>query len=290
MNFTNKYNLPNELISWIKTDEYDYQQGVISATTLLQPARAYALKKNNYDKLQVDLTNIVSSRIGSVIHDSLAECVAIDEGRGDFKEKRFYVQVSGRKISGKIDLFLNHTVKDYKTTTVYKYLKKDFKDYVRQLSIYRYILVKNGLTVNDFGCIYFLFNDWSKKDLNKDGYPQSKILQQKLQLMSVDDTEKFIIDKLNEFDSALFKLPECTSEQLWQTETTYAVMKNLDAARAIRVFATKHEAEQFNDGKLNVIVERKGVAKRCEYCSVYPICQQCQKMIAENRVANLIKE
>ena len=290
MNFTNRYNLPEELISWIKTDEYDYEPGVISATTLLKPARAYALKKNNFDKLEVDLTNIVASRIGTVIHDSLANCVEINEERGDFKEKRFYVQVLGRKISGKIDLFFNNTVKDYKTTNVYKYLKKDFKDYIIQLSIYRYILVKNGFNVNDFGCIYFFFNDWSKKDLNKDGYPQSKILQQKLQLMSINDTEKFIIDRLNEFDSALLKLPECTSEQLWQTETTYAVMKNLDAARAIRVFATKHEAEQFNDGKLNVIVERKGMAKRCEYCSVYPICQQCQKMIAENRVANLIKE
>lgn len=287
MKFTNKYNLPEAFVTWIKTDEYDYEPGVISATSLLGPARAFALKKNNYDKLEVDLSNIISSRMGTIIHDSLAECIEIDETRGDFKEKRFYVEVNGQKISGKIDLFFDNTVKDYKNTSVYKYIEKDFDDYIKQLSIYRYILVKNGYNPKDYGCIFFLFNNWSKKDLDKPNYPPSRIFEQKIDLMGIEETEKFIIDRLNAFKEALVNLPLCTKEELWETNSTYAVMKTLDAARAIRVFNTKDDADSFNrDGK-NVVVERKGIAKRCEYCSVHPICEQCQKLIAEGRASNL---
>ena len=45
MKFTNKYNLPQHICDWLGFDEYDYQAGAISATTLIGPARAWALKQ-----------------------------------------------------------------------------------------------------------------------------------------------------------------------------------------------------------------------------------------------------
>lgn len=290
MNFTNKYNLPEEFIDWIKKDDYDYEYGVISATALLSPPRSWALRKNNWDRLEVDLTNIISSRFGTIVHESLAECIKIDESRGDFKEKRFYTVVNGQKISGKADLFVDHTVKDYKTTSVYKYLKQDYSDYIKQLSVNRYILIKNGYEVNEVGSIYFIFNDWNKKDIIKEGYPSARIVEVKMPLMSVEETENFIIKRLELFNNALTDLPLCSKEELWETESTFAVMKTLDAARALRVFPTKEEADAFNAENKNIVVERKGIVKRCEYCSVHPICEQCQQMISENRVANLTKD
>ena len=40
MNYTNKYNLPEHICAWLAADDYDYNPDVISATTLIGPARA----------------------------------------------------------------------------------------------------------------------------------------------------------------------------------------------------------------------------------------------------------
>lgn len=289
MKFTNNYCLPEEFFDWLTKDDYDYEYGVITSTALLSPPRAWALRKMHWDKLEIDLTNIIQSRFGTIIHESLAESIKIDESRGDFKEKRFYTVVNGQKISGKPDLFINHTIKDYKTTSVYKYINKDYSDYTKQLSINRYILIKNGYEVNDVGSIYFIFNDWNKKNISDSNYPHAKIIQVKLNLLSVQQTEKFIVQRLTLFENALKQLPLCTKEELWETDSSFAVMKTIDSARALRVFTTRKDAENFNIDKNNIIVERKGIVKRCEYCSVHSFCQQCQKLIEENRVANLTK-
>ena len=47
MKYTNKRDFPDFVVEWLKHDEYDYDENAFSATTLMQPPRSYALKKQN---------------------------------------------------------------------------------------------------------------------------------------------------------------------------------------------------------------------------------------------------
>ena len=55
MKYTNNKNYPIWIEQWLKNDTYDYDKNTISATTLLIPARIYALKILNEDKLNSEL-------------------------------------------------------------------------------------------------------------------------------------------------------------------------------------------------------------------------------------------
>lgn len=90
MKFTNKFNLPQHICDWLAFDEYDYNPDTISATTIIGPARAWALKRLNADKLTMDYSDLLAIRYGTAIHDSL-EKVGV-YGEGDFREKRFFAQ------------------------------------------------------------------------------------------------------------------------------------------------------------------------------------------------------
>ncbi|UKI34093.1 MAG: hypothetical protein L6W00_12240 [Lentisphaeria bacterium] len=71
MKFTNKFNLPRHICDWLAFDEYDYNPDTISATTLIGPARAWALKRLNADNLTMDYSDLLAVRYGTAIHDSL---------------------------------------------------------------------------------------------------------------------------------------------------------------------------------------------------------------------------
>ena len=71
MKYTNKHNFPDFVVQWLQTDEYDYEENTLSATTLMQPARAYALKKQNWEHLEIDVSDLIASRYGTAIHDSV---------------------------------------------------------------------------------------------------------------------------------------------------------------------------------------------------------------------------
>lgn len=285
MIYTNKFNVPNEFCEWIK--QPDYKQNIFNVSTFLQPPRAFAIKKNNFQKLQIDLVGLINSKINKIVSESLLNCISIDEDKGDFKNKEFTVDINNITISNNIDLFKDSIIQQYKNTTVYKFLKKDFKEYIEELSIKKWMLYKNGIQSKQHGIIYFVFNDWNKKDIIKEGYPQSKIIQYKIDLMTIEQTQNFINNKLIQFNKATVQLPLCSKEELWQGDSVFAVMKTIDSPRAIRVFNTKEEAQQFNSTNNNIIVQRKATAKRCEYCLAYKFCDQCKKMVEQNLVANI---
>jgi hypothetical protein len=167
MNYTNRHNIPPHICKWLELDSYDYDPNVISATTLINPARAFVLKKLHADDLTMDYSDLLSARYGTAIHDSLEKAGVF--GKGDFKEKRFYCEVLGVTISGKVDAVIDGVIRDNKSTSVWKFVKQEFDDYIKQLSIYRYILHRNGIETESFGMIDFFFTDWKKSDAEKSG-------------------------------------------------------------------------------------------------------------------------
>lgn len=283
MKFTNKYNLPRHICDWLAFDEYDYNPDTISATTLIGPARAWALKRLNADNLTMDYSDLLAVRYGTAIHDSL-EKVGV-YGEGDFREKRFYAEKMGFTISGKPDALIDGVIRDNKSTSVWKIVHGEFDDYVKQLSIYRWLLHQNGIEATGHAFIDFFFTDWKKSDAAKGGgYPPLRYQEQQIELWTVEQTDSYLEERLSEFAFALGSLPECTPEELWQDPAKYAVYRKAGQARAFRLLETAEEAQKLADEIGGVVEYRPAKAKRCCYCTAAPFCEQYTKLKADGLI------
>lgn len=283
MKFTNKFNLPQHICDWLAFDEYDYTPDTISATTIIGPARAWALKRINADKLTMDYSDLLSPRYGTAIHDSL-EKVGV-YGEGDFREKRFYAEKMGFTISGKPDALIGGVIRDNKSTSVWKIVHGEFDDYIKQLSIYRWLLHQNGIEAAGHAFIDFFFTDWKKSDAVKGGgYPPLRYQEQRIELWSLEQTDAYLDERLSDFAFALGCLPECTPEELWQDPAKWAVYRKAGQAKAFRVMNTAEEAQKLADEIGGVVEYRPAKAKRCNYCTAAPFCEQCRQLKAAGLV------
>lgn len=278
MNFTNKHHMPEHICRWCAADEYDYRPGVYSATTLIAPARAFVLKKQHADELTMDYADLLKTRLGTAIHDSLEKLAVY--GDSDFREKRFFAEIMGCTVSGKMDAVIDGVIRDNKSTSVWKFVKKEFDDYVKQLSIYKWILHKNGIETAEYAYIDFFFTDWKKSDAEKGGdYPPVLYQEQRIELMALDETESYIIERLNEIIFAETSLPECSKEELWTRDECWAVYVKAGQSRAKKICKTEEEAKRYAaENHLGYIEHRPGKAMRCNYCTAAPWCDQYKRM------------
>ena len=313
MNYTNSSNIPLALAVFLATDDYDYEPNVISATSLLKPIRPLILAKRvPKSDMQVDVSSLVSSRMGSAIHAAIEKAwlnptqalkmlgypervwskVVINPTEvkdGDipiYMEQRAYKDVMGLRVSGKYDFVAEGKVQDFKSTSVYTYLNQTNKDkYILQGSIYRWL--NEDTITRDTMDIHFIFTDWNKKDSvsNKD-YPPNRVHTQSLQLMSVQETDAWVRNKLNQIkmyeDTDEKELPKCTDEELWRKETVFKYYKNpSNRTRSTRNFKTYNEAMQYfvEQGSVGIVVEVKGQVVACKYCNAFALCSQKDKLI-----------
>lgn len=298
MQYKNKLGLPQYIVDWLLADNYDYNNApnTISATTLLKPLRAQVLSYRHASELEVDVSELIASRYGTSIHDSIEKV----QTPGVQKETRVSrtVEVDGVvfTVTGKYDLLVQEddgtfTLRDIKTTSVWSYIHggKD-KDYRAQLSIYRWLLSETH-NLNPSAFIDFYFTDWQGVKARTDkSYPQSRIQPgYKIDLLSVEDTDKMIREKLKTFkefrDVHDHFLPECTKEELWASEDTYAVYK-IGNKKATKVFKDRDSAENFSESKgKSTVSHRPGKVKRCNYCSAAPFCNQFERLKELNQIA-----
>ena len=318
MNLTNITDLPLDLAVWLASDDYDYVPDTISTTTLLKPVRQIILAKRA-DKIQrnVDITDLVASRMGTALHDSIEKAwngdykkalrklgyaeseldlIAINPEINDpdkyniYMEQRFHHEFMGRTITGKFDLVLNGQLKDHKSTGVYTYIKKSNIDkFVLQGSIYRWgrqDIIRNSTVV-----INYIFTDWSKLDSIKNkNYPQSRLITETYPLLSLDDTEKYLADKINLLnlyaDTPEPDLPPCTREDLWQDDDVYRYYADASKAgkigtRCTKVFTTSVEAYAYAaQQQKGAVIVSSGKVKACNYCAAYNLCTQKDAFLA----------
>ena len=293
MKFTNRFGFPEYVVDWLSHDEYDYEEGVISATTLLSPPRAYALIKRYRNQLEIDVSELIAAKYGTALHTSIENAPI----RNTYiQEKRIYGEIDGIKISGKPDMVKKcpaadkkqHQLIDIKSTSVWTFIygSKD-EDYKKQLSIYRWLLLKNGIETSIQAEILMLFTDWnkSKAKFDPENYPPARLATKKLNLLDYKETESFMKERI-----ALLKCAEkledkdlfnCSQEELWQEKTRYALTKP-GRKTAIRVFDNLEAANLFlNDSDVinrygnNIRIEtRPGKVKRCNYCLACKFCSQ----------------
>lgn len=311
MQYTNLNNIPLPLAVFLATDDYDYEPNTISATTLLKPVKQIILSKRvNQDNL-VDLSSLVSARMGSAIHTAIEKAwsnpsnalkklgypnhlidnivinpTSIKEGQIPiYMEQRSYKEVLGFKVSGKFDFVAEGKVQDFKSTSVYTYLNQTNKDkYMQQGSMYRWL--NPDIIDEDEMNIHFIFTDWNKKDsLINPNYPNSRVLTQRLPLMSIDETDRFVKQKLTDIKTYIDKpeheIPPCTDYDLWRKPTVYKYYKNPNSTRATKNYEHKSDAylHYTKDGSVGIVKEVKGQVSACKYCPAISICKQAESLI-----------
>ena len=293
MKYTNKHDIPKEIIRAIENDQYTRGNSDISVTGLLQPPRIRLLEREHHDDIVLDYSDETWKILGQSVHAILERA---NENYDDtITEQRLFADIEGWTVSGQTDSLAVHdkVLKDYKVTsvwTVVNALKEGKSDWEKQLNCYAYLYKHNtGETINQLNIIA-IARDWNRRELQRRGgdYPRSSIITIDIPLWSEQEQLQFFKDRVSFHRSSEFKhsmdgeLPLCSDEDRWKREDTFRVVKK-GRKRAIRVLPSLKEAEEFlgsNEDGLSIEVS-KGESIRCgAYCNVAQFCNQYKEELA----------
>jgi len=292
MNITNKHSLPEPILRAAEDsiNSHPPRDKSRSVTQLISSPRIYQLNKRHWDDLEQDVTDIIKPMIGTAWHSHL-------EGFGsddDVVEWKVQTMVGDWCITGTIDLYnkKTKTITDYKTASVFSYLLGEKKDYIAQINLYRYLLERSTPKPESVSALQlaYTFTDWQWRKNVSDDYPDAPAKVVPIEMWSMEDTEKFIRERLElhkaaeEVDDG--SLPECTDEEMWAKAETFAVKKP-GRKTALRVLSSRTEAEDWIGTQNGLTVEhRPGERTRCErFCilSKNNKCSQWAKFAEERQ-------
>lgn len=287
MKVTNNWNVPAPLVTLASREYYSKGASQYSVTELLSPARVKRLREQYKDELEQDVTDMMWQMLGSALH------VVMERGitPGWISEERLFTDIDGVVLSGQIDLQEETpdgvVLYDYKFTSAWAVMQEKV-EWEEQLNLYGWLVqtVRRRKVAGLRICA--LIRDWSRHEVGKEGYPQKQIHVLELPLWDYETATKFVRERLNlHRDSKVSadlgeKLPECSPQDRWQSETTYAV-KREGRKTAIRVLKDLSEATQLAEKEKGYVETRPGEPKRCtgNYCGVAQFCDQYRASSAE---------
>ncbi len=277
MKITNKLNLPESFVAMAQQNE-TMADNEIRVTSLLNGHCEEELKRRHFDEIEQDVSDMIWMLFGTAAHAVLENQAETDT---QFKEERLKVPICNSVLTGKSDLYdaKTKTIIDYKTTSVWKIIFKDFENWEKQLMLYAMMWRYWGFPVEKCEIVAIL-KDHSKTQAKLDpDYPQLPV--QKITFDVTDKkieevkayaqkriTERELLRKVADAD-----LPICTPEERYNTGEKYAVMAN-NKKKALRVLEDYAEAKEWmktNGG--DYINVRRGEDKKCmEYCSAKEFC------------------
>jgi len=209
--------LPEIIYEYLKTQFYDTERAgdSFSATAMLRPVQEIILTRRHNDEIIVKASDLVWSILGSSTHAVLEKGF---DGKYQQEERVFKI-VEGIPVSGKFDLIKDNAINDFKVTTVYRVtFGYSEEDWIKQLSTYRWLMYPTRI-LSDEGKIIAILRDWNAKEVDNIGYPAFPMLEIKLKLMSYEDTEAMVTEKILDIKKALElkdeELPACTLEDRW---------------------------------------------------------------------------
>lgn len=319
---TNEHGIDLPMAVWLLQNGYYSGADIapegelISVTGLLKPTRQLILSRQvDQENEELDVSDMIASRMGHGLHDSVER--AWTEGNWQqamkrlgysqsvidrvkinpdpttvekedipiYLEKRGFKKIGGIVLTGQLDFAIAGAYRDIKSTSTYSYMSgsKD-EDYILQGSMYRLIMPE--FIWKDKMRIEFIFTDWQKfMSKQNPNYPKSRITHKEYPLMSVKETEEWIMDKLSDvkrnakytFDQG--KLVRCTDKELWKSDDTYKYYANEATAkkggRSQKTFNNLADAELHRQAKgKGVVITVRGEVKACEYCPAFSVCEQ----------------
>ncbi len=309
-------NMSESLGVWLATDTYSGGgcDRTISATELLKSTRQIVLSRRVDTALATpNINSLIASRIGVAIHDAIERAWtgpglikalealglpahrylvnptgAVPDGMlVVYVEQRVEKVLDGWIITGQYDIVIVGQLHDVKSTKSYVLQKRlnDIK-WAMQGSIYRWL--NPEVIFDDSVVIECVVLDWTAASAAASpDYPQQQWVSLRLKLKSIQETESFLRTKLaeitNHLDTPEPELPECTDEELWRDEPTYAYFANPEATgRSTKNFDTLHDANMHLASKGKGRIDtRIGKPKACAFCSAASLCTQRLRYLNE---------
>jgi len=293
MNITNIYGLPEPFVNACKS-AYKYTPKRYSVTTVLRGACEAILKRRHDEESEMDACDMVWMVLGTAVHKIFEEAEALPSQHKEMRIEMPVPETDGYVLSGIIDLFDEATgiITDYKTASVYKYMKRDWEDYRKQLLYYAVLLKANGFSPKQ-GRITLIFKDFSETEkLGKPDYPEHSVFEiwwnyseEELEAAEREIIERFkLIIELESKEDA--DLEPCSPEERWDKPAKWAVTKKGNK-RATKLCDTEEEAHEEADtlmagGKDKYeVTYRAGEHSKClKYCTVTKWCPFYQKEVA----------
>lgn len=278
MKLSNKLGLPAPLVAAIANDNYDGGGSDYSTTGLLKPPRIAQLSKLHQGDLLEDVSDRIWALFGQIVH-TIIERAATNE----LVEKRLFMTISGKTVSGQIDLYQGDTLWDWKTTSIYSGKDGAKAEWIQQGNINRLLCSENGIPVNKIQYVA-LYRDWSKMACErKEEYPESQVEIFNLPLWPLEKTRAFVEQRIAMHEAAKVELPLCSEEDRWAKPEKWAVMKK-GGKRAMKLYDTEEQASTglVNLGKPGHIEHRPGENTRClYYCGCSKFCSQFRELISD---------
>jgi hypothetical protein len=280
MKFTNKYNMPEMFVAYCRAKfarELPVTRTSIGVTALIDSAwKAHLTRKHN-DEITVDISDLFFAFRGEFTHEA-AEAVSMWNVLSGRFEKEITLGDKSIRLQGVADQITPYKITDHKTVKVAGiwYMEKD--KYVEQLNLYRYLaFMVFGLPINTLQIDLYLM-DWTKALAGKNNYPDAPSMSYEVPLWTIEDTEKYILERLALHFADEKDIPVCTPKERWQREDVFALTKKGNK-RSAKNCASMEEAEKYADekgfivGKTHDIEVRKGVDVRCtQFCYVNTFC------------------
>lgn len=282
MKITNKFNVPQPLVTLATREYYSKGSAQYSVTEIMSPPKVRRMREQYDAEMETDVTDMFWSMLGSALH------VVMERGEtaNHISEERIFAQVDGVTISGAIDLQEERDggviITDYKMTSAWSVMNEK-KEWHQQLNIYAWLVETVKKRKVDGLRICAIIRDYSSHD-TREGYPASPIHMVEIPMWDLAKTEAYIKERLELHRNAKVAqdfgetLPECTPEERWMSETTYAV-KREGRKTAIRVFKTIEEANELSLKEKGYVEIRLGEPRRClgNFCGVARWCEQYQR-------------
>jgi hypothetical protein len=278
---TNRFSLPQPFVDLVSGDTYSKGESDITTTGLAQPPKIAELSRRHGNEITMDASEKVWTMMGTANHYVL-EQIALKNPERYITERRYYLNVDGVKLGGQIDLFdrETETLWDYKVSSVYKAMSDDKLEWTKQANVNKLLCEHNGIHPKKLA-VLLVMKDWRRKDSEfKANYPKCAIAEITLPIWQEVETLAYIKSRINLHNAAKMinnedEIPVCTEEERWAKPTTWAVLKERGAKRAVNGGLYGSEAEAILHAKRidGAVEKRDGSNARCEnYCQVRKWC------------------
>lgn len=289
MKITNKYNLPQAIVELARAPSYSKGKAHLSVTEMMGSPKISILRKKFDNEIEVDVSSLSHSLLGTAFHKIMESYV----GPNDILEERLYAEFDGWHISGAIDKQTvteeGIEVRDWKTVGVWA-VQNPKPEWEKQLNVYAWLVEHvKGVPVTKLTIDAYLRDFSERESQTRANYPKANIVSIDIPLWSMERREEYIRQRIHEHSEARFAeetgavLPPCTSEEMWEKETVYALKKDGNV-RAKSLHSSMEEAEAALEeaGKGFHIETRPGERTRCaSYCTVSKFCDQYQRYLEE---------
>lgn len=254
----------------------------IRTTELINPPIIKNLALKYWDEIVQDISELAWSMSGTSVH-KMFEKLRLP---GIIQDFGMEATIMGQRITGTLDIldFIAKEILDFKNTSVWKVVYKDYEHFTAQLNIYRRLASEYGIKIDKLSNILIL-KDWKARDAkNSTGnYPASSIFNLTIPVWSMEQTQKYIEDRINIYRTQPFTI--CTPKERWEHETFAVMSKGKKKAITGGVKDTYDEAEQFMISCKqpdSYIEKRGGTPLRClEYCLVNKFCPYGKTLLAK---------